>query len=87
MQDDASSADRIKKQKRQTNMKTKLVLLMYDALLCGGSVLRDDFCKEYKISERTFYRYLLAVSKFFAAYKPNYYIRKDGAGVYYLKGY
>ena len=46
-------------------MKTKLVLLMYDALLCGGSVLRDDFCKEYKISERTFYRYLLAVSKFF----------------------
>lgn len=87
MQDDASSADKIKKQKRQTNMKTKLVLLMYDALLCGGSVLRDDFCKEYKISERTFYRYLLAVSKFFAAYKPNYYIRKDGAGVYYLKGY
>jgi len=87
VQDDASSADKIKKQKRQTNMKTKLVLLMYDALLCGGSVLRDDFCKEYKISERTFYRYLLAVSKFFAAYKPNYYIRKDGAGVYYLKGY
>ena len=87
MQDDASSADRIKKQKRQINMKTKLVLLMYDALLCGGSVLRDDFCKEYKISERTFYRYLLAVNKFFAAYKPNYYIRKDGAGVYYLKGY
>ena len=49
--------------------------------------MRDDFCKEYKISERTFYRYLLAVSKFFAAYKPNYYICKDGAGVYYLKGY
>ncbi len=68
-------------------MKTKLVLLMYDAFLCGGSVLRDDFCKEYKISARTFYRYLLAVSKFFAAYKPNYCIRKDGAGVYYLKGF
>lgn len=68
-------------------MKTKLVLLMYDALLCGGSVLRDDFCKEHNISERTFYRYLLAVSKFFAAYKPQHRIWKDGAGVYYLKGY
>ena len=47
--------------------------------------MRDDFCKEHNISERTFYRYLLAVSKFFAAYKPQHRIWKDGAGVYYLK--
>ena len=68
-------------------MKLKLVLLMYDALLGGGSVLRDDFCKEHKISERTFYRYLLAVSEFLTAYKPKCCIENDGLGVYFLKRY
>ncbi len=87
MKDDASSADKLKTKEVDKEMKTKLVLVMYDAFICGGSIFRDDFCREYKISERTFYRYILSVSKFLAAYKPDYFIKNDGVGGYFLKGY
>ena len=66
-------------------MKTKLVLLMYDALVSGGSILRDDFCKEHKICERTFYRYLFSVNEFLRTYKPQVSVANDGLGVYFLK--
>lgn len=66
-------------------MKTKLVLLMYDALLSGGSILREDFCKKHKICERTFYRYLVFLNEFLETNRPQFNVVNDGLGVYFLK--
>lgn len=67
-------------------MKTELILLLYDALVCGGSVARKNFCAEHSLSERTFYRYMREVSAFVRAHKPEYIIDiAEPQGRYYLK--
>lgn len=50
-------------------MKTELILLMYDALIGGGSISRKIFCAQYKISERTFYRYLRELTAYLAKHR------------------
>lgn len=50
-------------------MKIKLILLIYDTLLCGGEIVREQFCTEHSISERTFYRYLNDICTFLRMYK------------------
>ena len=73
-------------QKRQTVMKIQLILLLYDELLMGKSIERSDFCKEHKISERTFYRYLHELTDFLRAYKQAYIVdMREPGGRYYLK--
>ena len=67
-------------------MKIQLILLLYDELLMGKSIERSDFCKEHKISERTFYRYLHELTDFLRAYKQAYIVdMREPGGRYYLK--
>lgn len=67
-------------------MKIELILLLYDALLGGEGVLRAEFCTENSISERTFYRYIHAISAFLRRYKANCVIDiLQEQGKYYLK--
>lgn len=67
-------------------MKIELILLLYDALICGGNIVRKNFCAEHSLSERTFYRYMREISIFFRAHKPEYIIDiAEWKGQYYLK--
>lgn len=67
-------------------MKIQLILLLYDELLMGKSIERSDFCKEHRISERTFYRYLHELTDFLRAYKQAYIVdMREPGGRYYLK--
>ena len=66
-------------------MKIELVLLIYDALAGGGSVARGAFCAAHSISERTFYRYMHAISEFLRAHRPAFYMTVlEPEGVYSL---
>lgn len=67
-------------------MKTQLILLLYDTLLFSKRVLRREFCDENSISERTFYRYIKEIGLFLMHNKCNYIINVDETtGVYYLE--
>lgn len=39
-------------------MRIGLILSLYDEFMSGGRIVREKFCKENFISERTLYRYL-----------------------------
>lgn len=47
-------------------MKIESILLLYDELIGGKTVSRAEFCAEYSITERTFYRYLREITAFCA---------------------
>lgn len=67
-------------------MKTQIVLDLYDSLLNGETIDRDEFCSLYFISERTFYRYAGEVSAHLRQTQSEYYLYEvDGAGKYLLK--
>lgn len=66
-------------------MKIERILLIYDALAGGRSVARGAFCAAHSISERTFYRYMHAISEFLRAHKPAFYVAVlEPEGVYSL---
>lgn len=67
-------------------MKIQLILLLYDELISGKTILRADFCAEHSIVERTFYRYLHEITDFLRAYKQAYIVdMREPGGRYYLK--
>ncbi|MDE7208512.1 MAG: hypothetical protein K2O31_01380 [Clostridia bacterium] len=58
-------------------MKTFIVLCLYDALLNNEKVSRVNFCAQHNICERTFYRYVNEIGKFFMRYKREYVVAID----------
>lgn len=70
----------------RSKMKIEMILLLYDRLLSGEDVSRREFCAEYSISERTFYRYLRAITDFLRVHKPMCFVDVlDCSGTYFLK--
>ena len=67
-------------------MKTQIILSLYEDLISGRLVKRKKFCKDYEISERTFYRYLREISIFLMKSSPEKVLcETEGKGEYYLK--
>lgn len=67
-------------------MKTQIILSLYDQLLAGSSVKREDACVAFGISERTFYRYVKEISKYLSTKKTEYILtEKEGLGEYSMK--
>lgn len=54
-------------------MKIELILLLYDELISGKTVLRKEICVKYKVSERTFSRYIHVITVFFRIYESTYF--------------
>ena len=71
--------------KESRQMKIKLILLLYDALINGETISRKKFCAEYVVSERTFYRYMQEIVSFLRAHKSSCYIDLQNEGDYFLK--
>lgn len=68
-------------------MKINLALFMYDALLQGEVLDRDNFCKTNGLTVRTFYRYLREVEKYLLLKKPEHKVVTTGKGMYCLQPY
>ena len=67
-------------------MKIESILLLYDELIGGKTVWRAEFCAEYSITERTFYRYLREITAFLRAHKSSYIVDvSERKGAYFLK--
>ena len=67
-------------------MKNEFLLWMYDTLIGGQVVERKLFCAENKISERTFYRYMRAISVFLIRHKSDLVVDvREPMGEYYIK--
>lgn len=67
-------------------MKIESILYIYDALLGGQKIDRNTFCAQFKISERTFYRYMREINAFIRKHKPEYIVDvKEPAGGYFIK--
>ena len=67
-------------------MKIESILLLYDELIGGKTVSRAEFCAEYSITERTFYRYLREITAFLRAHKSSYIVDvSERKGANYLK--
>ena len=47
-------------------MKIELILLLYDELIRGKTVLHKEICVKRKVSERTVYRYVHVITVFFS---------------------
>ncbi|HIR22836.1 MAG TPA: hypothetical protein IAB32_03530 [Candidatus Scatosoma pullicola] len=82
----SSGNDAAGRQRKNANMKTEWMLLIYDALIGGQSVARIEFCCRHAISERTFYRYMREISSFLRKYKPGYKVEVlEPEGKYFMK--
>lgn len=67
-------------------MKIENILYIYDALLGGQKIDRNTFCAQFKISERTFYRYMREINAFIRQYKPECVVDvQEPAGEYFIK--
>ena len=67
-------------------MKIESILYIYDALLSGQRIARNAFCSQFKISERTFYRYMREINAFIRKYKPECVVDvQEPAGEYFIK--
>lgn len=67
-------------------MKTEIVLAIYDKLLRCETIKRKSVCRAYKISERTFYRYIRDISLYLMSYRPDVVIDiREPDGEYYLR--
>ena len=67
-------------------MKTQLILTLYDMLCSDKGVDRKVFCKDFEISERTFYRYIKEINLFIMHTKRNFVLREEEpAGLYYIE--
>lgn len=67
-------------------MKIESILYIYDALLSGQRIARNAFCAQFKISERTFYRYMREINAFIRKYKPECVVDvQEPAGEYFIK--
>jgi hypothetical protein len=66
-------------------MKTQLILIMYETLISGQTLARDNFCMKYCISVRTFYRYIKEIGTFIMHEKRELTLNEDEPnGFYYL---
>lgn len=54
-------------------MKIELILLLYDELIRGKTVLHKKICVKHKVSERTVYRYVHVITVFFRIYELTYF--------------
>ena len=67
-------------------MKTENILYIYDVLVGRQKIVRNDFCVEFGVSERTFYRYVRIISDFLRKYRSEYVIDvQNNSGEYYIK--
>lgn len=54
-------------------MKIELILLLYDELIRGKTVLHKEICVKHKVSERTVYRYVHVITVFFRICELTYF--------------
>lgn len=47
-------------------MKLNAILTIYEKLTRGETILREEICARCNITERTFYRYIKELGKYFA---------------------
>lgn len=67
-------------------MKTQLILTLYDKLTVGNGVDREQFCADFAISERTFYRYIREINLFIMRAKRTLVLKVDEpTGHYYTE--
>ena len=67
-------------------MKTQLILSLYDSLVQGEKIDRQNFCTKNAISERTFYRYIREISLFLMHSRHNAVLKMDDIdSIYYLE--
>ena len=64
-------------------MKTQIVLTLFNYLVCGKTICRNDFCVRFGISCRTFYRYVREISCFLRGSRPDCVIDVSREGAEY----